>query len=112
MHPLLKKAVFRVLIFYVYGLFFAWMFTLIEERNESVQSRIAKAIKRIKNEAQEKYNMTDNDFNTFVKKAAEAMKGEDELEWTFLNSCAFVFAALTTVGKLFKQIQVLYWVGR
>ena len=56
--------------------------------------------------------MTDNDFNTFVKKAAEAMKGEDELEWTFLNSCAFVFAALTTVGKLFKQIQVLYWVGR
>ena len=51
-------------------------------------------------------------FNTFVKKAAEAMKGEDELEWTFLNSCAFVFAALTTVGKLFKQIQVLYWIGR
>ena len=66
MHPLLKKAVFRVLIFYVYGLFFAWMFTLIEERNESVQSRIAKAIKRIKNEAQEKYNMTDNDFNTVL----------------------------------------------
>ena len=85
---------------------------MIEERNESVQSRIAKAIKRIKNEAQEKYNMTDNDFNTFVKKAAEAMKGGDQLEWTFLNSCAFVFAALTTVGKLFKQIQVLYWVGR
>ena len=84
---------------------------MIEERNESVQSRIAKAIKRIKNEAQEKYNMTDNDFNTFVTKAGEAMKGEDELEWTFLNSCAFVFAALTTVGKLFKQIQVLYWVG-
>ena len=56
--------------------------------------------------------MTDNDFNTFVTKAAEAMKGEDELEWTFLNSRAFVFAALTTVGKLFKQIQVLYWVGR
>ena len=42
------------------------MFTLIEERNESVQSRIAKAIKRIKNEAQEKYNMTDNDFNTVL----------------------------------------------
>ena len=66
MHPLLKKAVFRVLIFYVYGLFFGWMFTLIEERNESVQSRIAKAIKRIKNKAQEKYNMTDNDFNTVL----------------------------------------------
>ena len=108
MHPLLKKAVFRVLIFYVYGLFIAWMFTLIEERNESAQNRIAKAIKRLKNEAQEKYNMTDNDFNTFVTKAAEAMKGEDELQWTFLNSRAFVFAALTTVGKLFKQIQVLY----
>ena len=69
-------------------------------------------LQRLKNEAQEKYNMTDNDFNTFVKKAAEAMKGGDQLEWTFLNSCAFVFAALTTVGKLFKQIQVLYWVGR
>ena len=85
---------------------------MIEERNESAQNRVAKAIKRIKNEAQKKYNTTDNDFNTFVKKAAEAMKGGDELEWTFLNSCAFVFAALTTVGKLFKQIRVLYWVSR
>ena len=85
---------------------------MIEQKKESARNRIEKAIKRLKNEAQEKYNMTDNDFNTFVKKAAEAMKGEDELEWTFLNSCAFVFAALTTVGKLFKQIQVLYWIGR
>ena len=101
-----------MLFFYVYGLFIAWMFTLIEQKKESARNIIEKAIKRLKNEAQEKYNMTDNDFNTFVKKAAEAMKGEDELEWTFLNSCAFVFAALTTVGKLFKQIQVLYWTGR
>ena len=85
---------------------------MIEQKKESARNIIEKAIKRLKNEAQEKYNMTDNDFNTFVKKAAEAMKGEDELEWTFLNSCAFVFAALTTVGKLFKQIQVLYWIGR
>lgn len=43
--------------------------------------------------------MTDDDFNSFVKRAAEAMKGEIELDWTFLNSCGFVFAALTTVGK-------------
>ena len=75
---------------------------MIEERNESVQSRIAKAIKRTKNEAQEKYNMTDNDFNTFVKKAAEAMKGEDELKWTFLNSCAFSQPLLRLVSCLNK----------
>ena len=56
------------------------MFTLIEQKKESARNIIEKAIKRLKNEAQEKYNMTDNDFNTFVKKAAEAMKGEDELE--------------------------------
>lgn len=115
MPPLLKDAIFRVLIFCMYGLLMAWMFTLIEERSESVQNRTAKAITILGNEAQEKYNMTDNDFNTFVKKAAGAVKRENELEWTFLNSCGFVFAALITVDKLFTVLYLdfvdycLFW---
>ena len=72
---------------------------MIEERNESVQSRIAKAIKRTKTEAQEKYNMTDNDFNTFVTKAAEAMKGEDELELRICSCLACVYRVMDARGK-------------
>ena len=98
-HPLVKRAIVRVLIFFVYGLFIAWIFTFIEKRDEKVQEKIEKELKELRLEADLKYNMTDDDFNSFVKGAAEAMKGEIELDWTFLNSCVFVFAALTTVGK-------------
>ena len=99
MYPLVKKAIVRVSIFYVYGLFIAWIFTFIEKRDEKVQEKIEKELKELRLEADLKYNMTGDDFNSFVKRAAEAMKGQMELDWTFLNSCGFVFAALTTVGK-------------
>jgi len=63
------------------------------------KKKIEKELKELRLEADLKYNMTDDDFDSFVKRAAEAMKGEMELDWTFLNSSGFVFAALTTVGK-------------
>ena len=51
MHPLVKRAIVRVLIFYVYGPFIAWIFTFIEKRDEKVQEKIEKELKELRLEA-------------------------------------------------------------
>ena len=54
-----------------------------------------------------RYNMTDKDFNNFLERTENAVKAGDELDWTFLNSAGFVFAALTTIGKTEK---IKWWI--
>ena len=99
MHPILEKTLFRMLMFHAYGLFVAWIFTFIEKRAESSHERMERILQELKNEVDTNYNMTNNDFARFVAKAAEAVMEGNQLDWNFLNSCGFVFAALTTIGK-------------
>ncbi|KAL9966748.1 hypothetical protein ACROYT_G024867 [Oculina patagonica] len=98
MHPLLGKALLRVGLFLAHGLFFAWVFTIIERKDESSQEQKEKMLSELRTEINMKYNMTEDDFERFVRKATVAVTAGDELSWTFLNSNEFVFAALTTVG--------------
>ena len=70
MHPLLGNVIFRTLLFHAYGLFFAWVFTLIEKRDESSRNRMERLRRELKNEVDMKCNMTDSDFERFVNKAA------------------------------------------
>ena len=99
MHPLLWKALLRLGLLQAYVCFFAWVFTIIERRDESSQDRMGKMLTDLRTEINIKYNMTDDDFERFVRTATAAMSTGDELDWTFLNSGEFVFAALTTIGK-------------
>ena len=99
MHPLLGKTLFRTLMFHAYGLFLSWIFTFIEKRDESSLDRMERMLKELKIEVNKNYNMTDDDFQRFVKRAATAVTEGNQLDWNFLNSCGFVFAALTTIGK-------------
>ena len=99
MRRLLCKAIVRILILYLYGLFIAWIFTMIEKLDETAHQRMERMLKDLRNEVDLKYNMTDNEFNSSVKIAAEAMKAKEELDWNFFNSCNFVVATLTTIGK-------------
>lgn len=104
MHPLLGKAIQRVVLFYAYGLLVAWIFTLIERQEESTQLKMKRILRELRTEIGLKYNvnMSDIDFESFVTKAAAGVMAGDELDWTFLNSCAFVYAALTTIGKVYS----------
>lgn len=104
MHPLLRKTLLRVGVFYAYGLFVAWIFTLIERRDESADDRMNQKLRELRTEIDLKCNMTDNDFDIFVRRAAEAVATEAELDWTFLNSCGFAFAAITTIGMVFYDV--------
>ena len=99
MHPLLGKTLLRLVTFYTYSLFVAWIFTLIEKRDESARSRMERTLTELRKEIDLKYNMTDNDFKSFVRRAAKGVSEGEELDWTLSNSCAFVFAAITTIGK-------------
>lgn len=71
----------------------------IEKREESPHDRKARMLQELKNEVVTNYNMTDDDFDRLVYKAAMAMKEGTELDWNFWNSCRYVFAAFTTIGK-------------
>ena len=102
MHPLLKKALLRATLFYAYGLFVAWIFTLIERTEETGHRKMERMLHELRTEIVLKYNMTDNDYERFVRRAAAALEVDAELEWTFLNSCGFAFAAITTIGKLYN----------
>ena len=99
MHPLLGKALQRLGICFGYCLIFAWIFTLIERKDETAHQRKERMLSDLQTEINMKYNMTDNDFQTFVLRAAKAVLTGDQLDWTLLNSGEFAFAALTTVGK-------------
>ena len=56
----------------LYGLFIAWIFTMIEKLDETAHQRMERMLKDLRNEVDLKYNMTDNEFNSSVKIAAEA----------------------------------------
>lgn len=99
MNPLLGKALLRVVLFYAYGSFVAWIFTFIEKKDEFANIRMERMLSALKKEVQFKYNMTDNEFNSFVRRTTAAVAAGNEKDWTFLNSCGFVFSAITTIGK-------------
>lgn len=99
MNPLLGKALLRVVLFYAYGLLVAWLFTFIEKREELAHNKMERMLSQLKNEVYMKYNMTDKEFNSFVRKAAAALAAGNEKDWNFVNSCGFVFSAITTIGK-------------
>lgn len=110
MNPLLGKAALRIGVLCAYCTFVAWIFTIIERNDESGHERMEKMLKDLKTEVAFKYNMTDNDFDSFIARAAAALSTGDKLDWTFLNSGGFVLAALTTVGKTSDDVIYCYWV--
>ncbi|XP_022795954.1 potassium channel subfamily K member 3-like [Stylophora pistillata] len=100
MHPLLGKALLRVVLFHGFGLLVAWVFTLIESHEESRQLKMKRLFRELRAEIPLKYkvNMSDIDFESFLRKASAGVTAGEELDWTFMNSCAYVFAAFTTIG--------------
>lgn len=103
MHPLLGKALLRLIFYYAYSLFIAWIFTFIEQRDESARNRMDKMLKDLRTDIEVKYNMTHDEFESFVRRAAEAVTAGNEMDWTFMNSFFFVSTALTTVGNVCKK---------
>lgn len=99
MHPLLRKTLLRIALYIAYVMLFAWIFTFIEKRDDSPHNIMERMLSGLRMDMNLKYNITDYEFESFVRRAATAVETGNELDWTFLNSMGFLFAALTTVGK-------------
>ena len=102
MHPLLGKTLVRFIIFQVYCLSLAWIFTLIEKQDEPAYKRMEKMLNELKTEIDLKYNMTDEHFESFVRRAAAAVLEGEEPDWTYLNSLGFIYTAVTTIGNVYN----------
>ena len=62
-------------------------------------------LKDLREDIEIKFNITDNEFDSFMRRAAVAMTTGDEKDWNFWNSLDFVFTAITTIGKVIEIIQ-------
>ena len=102
MHPLLGKAIVRLLLFQAYCLFVAWIFTIIEKREEPSYKRMESMLKELKTEIDLKCNMSDQYFESFVRRAASAVMEGEQPDWSYVNSLGFIFTAVTTIGKVYN----------
>ncbi|PFX22272.1 Potassium channel subfamily K member 3 [Stylophora pistillata] len=55
-------------------------------------------LRDLRSDIEMKSNITDNEFDSFVRRAAVTVTTGKELDWNFRNSFDFVFAAITTIG--------------
>lgn len=108
MHPLLKKSLLRFGFLHAYAILIAWIFTMIEKRDEPAFKRMEESLSKLKNDMNKKYNITDDDFNSFVNRAAAAVIEGDELDWTLLNSLTFALTTFTTIGKRKGSLHAVY----
>lgn len=90
MHPLLRKAFLRLGLLLAYIMVFACIFTLIERKDETAQESMKKMLTELRADINVKYNMKDDDFESFVRRATAAVSAGDELDWNFWNSVEFV----------------------
>lgn len=99
MDPLLSKTLLRFTLLNVYTVFVAWIFTLIEKKEELPYHTMERMLNELRMKMDFKYNMTENDFERFVQRASRAVEKGKELDWNLLFSWGFVFTAFTTIGK-------------
>ncbi|XP_031553676.1 two pore potassium channel protein sup-9-like [Actinia tenebrosa] len=99
MKPIYKKCFLRMLLFLVYGFLGAWLFSLIEERDEPYAVTSNRRLELRRKEMKNKYNLTNStDFDKFVAIVSEASQLKKKMDWTVLNGCEFTYTAITTVG--------------
>ena len=81
---------------------------MIEKRDEPAFKRKEESLSKLRNDMNKKYNITDDDFNSFVNRAAAAVIEGDELDWTLLNSLTFALTTFTTIGKRKGSAHAVY----
>lgn len=99
MDPLLSKTLLRFILLNVYAVFVAWIFMIIEKKEELPYHTMKRMLNELRMEMNLKYNMTENDFERFVQRASRAVEKGEELDWNMAFSWGFVFTTFTTIGK-------------
>ena len=101
MDPLLKTALFRCLVLFLWASLSAWLFVIVEDTGKNESDEKFKLLRSLYESLASKYNMTVEEFNNFSNVAHEALS-EPKPKWTYPASVDFVFQAITTVGMSTK----------
>ena len=93
-----KKALRRTFAFFLWSLFNAWLFVLIEKTETDDVMVKYQMLRSLYDSMASKYNMSIEEFNNFSNVAYEALSAPKP-KWDYYNAVDFVFQTLTTIGK-------------
>lgn len=108
MYLFLKKLLLCFGFFYVYVILIVWIFIMIEKRDEFVFKRKEELLSKFRNDMNKKYNIIDDDFNSFVNCVVVVVIEGDELDWILFNSFIFVLIIFIIIGKRKGLVYVVY----
>ena len=93
-----KTCIIRGVILLAYSLLGAFAFMKIERKEERNDVFAQRLLRGLRDDFGAKINLTEGQFQDFVKRSADVMAMKKKKDWTFLYSCEYVMTALTTIG--------------
>ena len=93
----------RTLLFLIYGLAGAGVFTFLEKRDESNKVTSTKMLQQLKKNFTMHRNMTDEEFEVLAVAAYRAIHVRKTRDWSYFRAVDFTYSALTTIGELENQ---------
>ncbi|XP_068755957.1 two pore potassium channel protein sup-9-like isoform X2 [Montipora capricornis] len=93
-----KTLMKRTLLFLIYGLAGAGVFTFLEKRDESNKVTSTKMLQQLKKNLTMHRNMTDEEFEVLAVAAYRAIRVRKTRDWSYFRAVDFTYSALTTIG--------------
>ncbi|XP_068743602.1 potassium channel subfamily K member 17-like [Montipora capricornis] len=94
-----RKLLILFLTWFTYIIIGAFIFQAIEGTNENKNGNSGELFKEIKKNITETFNMTDAEFDNFVRQIESATSSSPQgKEWTYVHAMSFIIQLLTTIG--------------
>lgn len=98
-----KTLMKRTLLFLIYGLAGAGVFTFLEKRDESNKVTSTKMLQQLKKNFTMHRNMTDEEFEVLAVAAYRAIHVRKTRDWSYFRAVDFTYSALTTIDMKMKR---------
>ena len=99
MRQLMKTTLFRVIAFVLLASLGGFIFSEVERPSAERKSKTKKeGLESLQKEMENKYNMTQEDFDNFIESSSEALSLDGPV-WNYFDGLRYTFETLTTIGK-------------
>ena len=101
--PLLWKALFRLIAFFVLVASGGLIFAAVESPNAKNNLKRKEELRAsLREDMAKKYNMSEDDFDNFIEKTGDVLS-MDGPSWSYFQGLRFAFETLTTIGKHIRE---------